>query len=291
MSHPDTQEARLRAAVASRKESGEIVEVFREEGESGKSLDRPEVQRLLEGIGVGQFDLVMVTRIDRLSRSLLDFYKVYELMSEHVVEFVSLNESFDTTSAVGRAMLKLVLVFAELEREQTAERTRDAAAARAQRGLYGGGHPKLGYDSKGGGHLEVNEVEAALVKLVFEQYQEIRSAPKLARWLNERGHRTKRYISRRKGARGGKLFKAAGLRTILKDRLYLGEVDFKGEVFDGQHDPIITPEDFGRVQKIIAGNAKNKRGVPRGALHGYPLTGVLTCGSCGHSLTTGAGLP
>ena len=285
----ETQEARLRNAVASRLGPVEVVRVFREEGQSGKNLDRPELQALLTGIRAGEFDLLLVTRIDRLSRRLLDFYEVYELMEVHGVQFVSLNESFDTSTAVGRAMLKLILVFAELEREQTAERTRDAALARAKRGLYGGGHPKLGYVPRGGGHLDLIDDEADLVRLIFDQYQVLRSAPKLARCLNERGYRTKKYQSRRGNERGGEPFKAAGLRTILTDRLYLGEVPFKDEVFDGHHHAIITKEDFDRVQEIIAGNAKNKRGAPKGALHDYPLTGVLTCGSCGHALTTGAG--
>ena len=285
----DTQEARLRSSLAGRAGAAEVVRVFREEGESGKNLDRPELQALLAGIRAGDFDLLMVTRIDRLSRSLLDFYQVHELMKKHGVEFWSLNESFDTTKAWGRAMLRLVLVFAELEREQTAERTRDAALARAQRGLYGGGHPKLGYAPRGGGHLDTIDDEADLVRVIFDQYQVLRSAPKLSRWLNERGYRTKKYQSRRGHEQGGNPFKAAGLRTILTDRLYLGEVPFKGEVYQGHHQPIVRLENFDRVQEIIAGNAKNKRGAPKGALHDYPLTGVLTCGSCGCSLTTGAG--
>ena len=284
----DTQEARLRAAVASRAGCAEVVRVFREEGESGKSLDRPELQALLAGIRAGDFDLLMVTRIDRLSRSLMDFHQVHELMKRQGVQFWSLNESFDTSTAVGRAMLKLVLVFAELEREQTAERTRHALEARAQRGLWNGGHPPLGYESEGSGHLTVNAAEAELVRLIFARYLELRSTNKLARWLNEQGHRQKRYTSRRRGETGGKPFSVAVVRGMLKNRLYLGEIEHKGQVFEGQHDAVIDQDSFDRAQEVMEGNTKQRRGPPLRTQYDYLLTGIVRC-ACGYALTTSAG--
>ena len=284
----DTQEARLRAAVASRAGHAEIVRVFREEGESGKSLDRPELQALLAGIRAGDFDLLMVTRIDRLSRSLMDFHQVHELMKNRGVQFWSLNESFDTSTAVGRAMLKLVLVFAELEREQTAERTRHALEARAQRGLWNGGHPPLGYDTVGSGHIEVNEAEAELVRLVFAKYLELRSTNKLARWLNDQGHRQKRYESRRRGQTGGKPFTVAVARGMVKNRLYLGEIKHKGQVYEGQHHAIIDADTFDRAQEVMASNTKRRSGPPLRSQYDYLLTGIVRC-ACGYALTTSAG--
>ncbi len=284
----DTQEARLRAFLLSRPGEHEVRTVFREEGASGKSLDRPALQQLMRAVERDEVDLVVVTRLDRLSRSLLDFYELHRLFEKHTVRFVSLNETFDTSSPVGRAMLKLVLVFAELEREQTADRTRQAMQARAERGLWNGGSPPLGYDSQGNGHLDINAHEAELVRLIFDKYLELRSAPQVAGWLNEQGHRQKRFTSRRKGETGGKRFTPASVRLLVKNRLYLGEITHKGEVFEGQHDPIIERDDFDRAQNVIEGNAKGRRGPPLRAQHDYPLTGVAQC-ACGYALTSSAG--
>jgi site-specific DNA recombinase len=284
----DTQESRLRSALASRSGDYEVRHVFREEGESGKSLDRPALQQLLTRVRAGDLDLVMVTRIDRLSRSLLDFYEVHLLFEETGVQFISLNETFDTSTAVGRAMLKLVLVFAELEREQTAERTRHAMRARAERGLWNGGHPPLGYDSLGNGHLVVNPNEAELVKLIFDKYLETRSSNAVYRWLNENGHRQKTFSSRRGGTSGGRPFTVGGIQHMLTNRLFLGEIDHKGEIFKGQHEALIDQDTYDRVQAIMLTNHKGAHGPPLRAQYAYLLTGVLRC-ACGHALTTSAG--
>ena len=284
----DTQEARLRGAVAIRQGHHEIRQVFREEGESGKSLDRPALQRLLAGIRSNQFDLVVVTRIDRMSRSLLDFYQLHRELEDHGVRFVSLNETFDTSTALGRAMLALVLVFAQLEREQTAERTRDSARARAERGLWNGGYPPLGYDSAEGGRLVVNEDEVALVRLIFDQYLELRSTHTVAKWLNEHGRRQKRFQSRRKGETGGNEFLPTTVGLMLQNRIYLGEVPYKKAWFPGKHEGIVDKEVFDRVQTVMAGNAKHRRGPPLQAQHNYLLTGIARC-ACGYALTTSAG--
>ncbi len=284
----DTQEARLRSAVASRQGAHLVTHVFREEGESGKSLDRPALQQLLARVRARDVDLVVVTRIDRLSRSLLDFYEVHRLFEDNGVTFTSLNESFDTSQALGRAMLKLVLVFAELEREQTAERTRTALRARAERGLWNGGHPPLGYDSEGSGHIKVNEVEAELVREIFAKYEECRSTNTVYRWLNDNGHRQKTYTSRRRGAQGGRPYTVGGIQHLLQNRLYLGEIDHKGEIFEGQHPALIDKETFERVQQIFESNNKGAKGLPLRTTYDYLLTGVLRC-ACGHALTTSAG--
>jgi site-specific DNA recombinase len=261
--------------------------VFREEGESGKSLDRPQLQRLLAAIRAREIDMVMVTRVDRLSRSLLDFFEIHRLMEEHGVKFHSLNEHFDTSSPVGAAMLKLVLVFAELERAQTAERTKVAMRARAERGLWNGGPPPLGYDSQRNGHLLVNEAEAELVRIIYAKYVELRSTYKLARWLNERGHRQKAFASRRRGSTGGKRFSISVLQIMLSNRLYRGDIVHKGNVFPGQHPALIDEELFERVQRIISDNTKSHGPVRAKSTYDYLLTGTLTC-SCGYALSPSA---
>ena len=284
----DTQESRLRAFLAARGEESASVRVFREEGASGKNLDRPAMTQLMAAVRAGKIRRVMVTRLDRLSRSLLDFYELNQLFEKKGVEFVSLNESFDTSSPVGRAMLKLVLVFAELEREQTAERTRAAMKARAARGLWNGGPRPLGYDPTGNGHLEVNPGEAELVRLIFNKYLELRSAPRLASWLNDQGHRQKTYVSRRKGKTGGRKFVADTVRRILTCRIYLGEIEHKTEVFDGKHEAIVDRDLFDRVQSALADNVKRRTGALARAKYDYLLTGLLRC-TCGHGLTPSAG--
>lgn len=283
----DTQEGRLRAAITARAGEHQVLYVFREEGESGKSLDRPAMQQLLAHIKRGQVDLIAVTRLDRLSRSLLDFYTVNALLEEHGVRFVSLNETFDTSTPAGRAMLKLVLVFAELEREQTAERTRNAMRARAAKGLWNGGHPPLGYDSAGSGRLVINQAEANLVRLVFAQYVELRSTVKVARWLNEQGHRQKEYRSRRKRAQGGRKFTVSTVRGMLKNKLYLGKVDHKGELFDGLHEALVDEQVFQRAASIMKTNTRTHDPSKR-AKYPYLLTGLARC-ACGSALTTSAG--
>lgn len=283
----DTQEQRLRSAVAARAGAHEVIEVFREEGASGKSLDRPALRRLMRSVEGGSVDLVLVTRIDRLSRSLVDFFELYRLFERHGVELYSLNEAFDTSTPMGRAMLKLILVFAELEREQTADRTKVAMLARAQRGIWNGGHPVLGYVSDGSGHLSIDEAEAAVVRAAFERVLEVRSPAEVAAWLNAQGYRQKRYQSRRRGDVGDRPFTIPVVRHLLQDRRYLGEIPFGGEWFPGQHPPIVDALTFERVQGILDDNRNGARPPSVVKEHHFLLTGLVRCGSCSRALTSG----
>ena len=283
----ETQEARLRSSVASRQAPHVVARVFREEGASGKNLDRPRMQEMLAAVRAGQIDVVMVTRLDRLSRSLLDFYELHRAFEAKNVQFVSLNESFDTSQPIGRAMLKLVLVFAELEREQTADRTRIAMQARAERGLWNGGAPPLGYDSDGNGHLSINEGEAAVVREVFEKMPELRSVREVARYLNAKGLRQKRYSSRRQGDKGEREFTNSVVEIMLKNRLYLGEVPHCGNWHKGQHEAIVDSVSFDRVQNIREDNRRGAKAPRENRPHEYLLTGLARCPACGCALTSG----
>lgn len=282
----ETQEARLRASVASRQAPHLVARVFREEGASGKNLDRPQLQEMLAAVRAGQVDVVMVTRLDRLSRSLLDFYELHRAFEARNVQFVSLNESFDTSQPIGRAMLKLVLVFAELEREQTADRTRIAMQARAERGLWNGGAPPLGYDGDGSGHLAVNEPEAVIVREAFEKMTELRSIREVARYLNAKGYRQKRYSSRRQGDKGERPFTNAVVDIMLKNRLYLGEVPHCGNWHQGQHPAIIDPVMFDRLQNIREDNRRGAKAPREDRPHEYLLTGLARCPACDSALTS-----
>lgn len=282
----ETQEARLRASVASRQAPHLVARVFREEGASGKSLDRPQLQEMLAAVRAGQLDVVMVTRLDRLSRSLLDFYELHRAFEARNVQFVSLNESFDTSQPIGRAMLKLVLVFAELEREQTADRTRIAMQARAERGLWNGGAPPLGYDSDGNGHLSVNDAEAAVVREAYEKMLELRSVREVARYLNAKGYRQKRYESRRKGDKGEREFTNAVVDIMLKNRLYLGEVPHCGNWHQGQHTAILDAVTFERAQNVREDNRRGAKAPREDRAHEYLLTGLARCPACDRALTS-----
>lgn len=188
----DAQTSHLHRYVDFENRSGKtpwrVEDVYREEGRSGKDLKRPEFERMMHDVYAGRINTVVIWKIDRLTRSLADFCKVWDIFEERGVELVSLNEKFDTATAIGRAMLKIILVFAELEREQTSERTAMAMDYRATQGLWNGGRV-IGYepDSESKGGLRVVPECAEVVRLAFEICRERRSAGATTRELNTRG--------------------------------------------------------------------------------------------------------
>ena len=265
-----------------------IVARYREEGRSGKNLDRPEYERMLSDIREGKVNTVVVYKIDRITRSLRDFYVLWETFKEHKVEFISLHEMFDSTNAVGRAMLKLILVFAELKREQTAERTTATMLYRAQQGLWNGGR-RFGYDldPDNKGVLKVNSVQKEiLIRDFFEKCVEEGSAGKVVKHLDEQGiHRPKYVTKRTKETRGGGKFYKQAVVNILTDKVFIGKIEFKGEVYEGQHEAIVDEALFNRVQAIIAKNRINKGNCKSQGEHVYLLQGLVRCGKCGSMLT------
>jgi DNA invertase Pin-like site-specific DNA recombinase len=283
----DTQESRLRSYVTCRstaEDTWDIVATYREEGASGKDLDRPQVQRLLQDVASQKLDVVLCTKIDRISRSLRDFDNLYAFFKEHHVEFVSIDESFDTGSATGRAILRIILIFAELERERTSERTKETMALRAQRGLWNGGQI-LGYDlgQERKGVLIVNEQEAAVVRFIFETYLETRSLSKTARACNKRGYRTRAYESRRGHLRGGKTFSKQTIHQILTNEVYLGHVQLNGKTYDGLHPALIDTDLFAKVAETLSSEAPRVL-ERRSHLYSYLLRDLAFCGACASSL-------
>ena len=278
----DEQEERLREFCRVR--NWKVVKVYREEGKSAKDTNRPAFKELLKGIENGLIDTLVVKKLDRLSRSIIDFEKIYNFLQSHHVDLVSLHENFDTTTAIGRAVVRIVMVFAQLEREQTAERTLDVMEHRAKEGLWNGGYPPLGYDLKDG-KLVVNSKEAKVVKLIFEKYLEFASYTKVAKWLNEQGYRTKEFISRRSKKQGGSEFIDTYIARVLKHPVYIGKIKYKGKLYDGQHTPIIDEETFNLVQEIIKSNYKRTSSIKRQTKHKFLLEGLLKCGVCGSYMT------
>ena len=290
----DTQMDRLKQYVSFRQpssskekyaESWKIVDLYREEGKSGKNTERPELQRLLSDVETGRINTVICTKIDRITRSLIDFYNLNGKFDKHNIDFISLQENFDTSQPMGKAMLKMTLVWAELEREQTSLRTKEKMGWRAEQGLWNGGQI-LGYDLVEK-KLVVNEREAKLVKLMFKKYLELGSVLKVVEWLNSNGYRTKEYISNRRGIkRGGRRFFNANVLQKLTSRVYLGEIEHGGNIYPGQHKAIIDRQLWDEVNKLIKMHAPKRVNPKREVKHAFILQGLLKCGWCGSYMST-----
>ena len=226
----------------------------------------------------------MVSKLDRVTRSLKDFYRLWEDFEERGVQFISLNERFDTTSAVGRAMLKLILVFAELEREQTGERTASTMNHRSSRGLWNGGRPPVGFDldpERKGTLVKDKELAPIIVEHLFRKYIEVESAGKVVRHLRQVGIRTPKYESRRGKRRGGGYFTKPAVLRALANPAYIGKTRHGETLVDAQWQGIVPQPLFDEVQALLARNRDiPKRGKPQ-RQHVYLLQGLIRCGRCG----------
>ena len=227
-------------------------------GFSGGSLDRPGLQRLLADIRERRIDIVVVYKVDRLTRSLTDFAKLVELFDGHGVAFVSVTQSFNTTSSMGRLTLNVLLSFAQFEREVTGERIRDKIAASKKKGLWVGGVVPLGYDVKDR-KLIVNEEEAATVRLIFSRYLDLGSLSALQRDLRERGIITRKRTLSSGRTIGGQALTNGPLAHMLRNRMYLGEINHRNKSYLGEHAPIIDPKPFEAVQTKLSENRQERR--------------------------------
>jgi DNA invertase Pin-like site-specific DNA recombinase len=245
-------------------------------GFSGGSMDRPALARLLADISVGRIDVVVVYKVDRLTRSLADFAKIVEAFDARGVSFVSVTQAFNTTSSMGRLTLNVLLSFAQFEREVTGERIRDKIAASKAKGMWMGGTIPLGYSAPTDPvtrALVVNEAEAATVRRVFELYLEIGSVHRLRERLQAEGVRTAVRIARRGTMRGGQPFGRGGLFHLLRNRIYLGEIPHAGRTFPGAHPALVDPETFEAVQRQL--DAHVRRSAAGDRTQAMALTGRL----------------
>src|SRR5215210_2112133 len=231
-------------------------------GLSGASLDRSALQALLADIGAGRIDIVVVYKVDRLTRSLADFAKLVELFDAHAVSFVSITQSFNTTSSMGRLTLNVLLSFAQFEREVIGERVRDKIAASKRKGLWLGGNAPLGYANVGKKLVVVPE-EAGTVRGIFRRYLEFGSIGALAQDLDGRGIRTKQRQLADGQLAGGVRFGA--LAYLLHNRIYVGEVVHRGEPHPGAHEAIVDRGLFAAVQAGLAAQAMERRNRIRGS--------------------------
>src|SRR5882672_3684703 len=217
-------------------------------GYSGGSTERPALKRLLADIQSHLIDVVVVYKVDRLTRSLADFAKLVELFDAHGVSFVSVTQQFNTTTSMGRLTLNVLLSFAQFEREVTSERIRDKIAASKRKGLWVGGPLPLGYQMKDG-KIAIVEAEAELVRLIFRRYLELGSVNELLRDLKERNIRTRTKQLSTGATRGGIPFGRGALYYVLSNHFYIGEVKYKNEILPGEQPPIMDRELFDAVRQ------------------------------------------
>jgi site-specific DNA recombinase len=245
----DAQREACEAYVASQKPEGWMLvpDRYDDGGFSGGTLERPALKRLLADIEDRRVDVVVVYKIDRLSRSLMDFAKLVEVFDRRAVTFVSVTQSFNTTTSMGRLTLNILLSFAQFEREVIGERIRDKFAASRARGMWMGGKVPLGYDVRDR-RLVVNEVEARTVRMIFERFLLVGSATTLAKDLAAEGVTTKR----------GKPFDKGDFYKLLNNRVYVGDAVHKGTAYPGEHEAIVSRQLWDRVH-IILGDSPRRR--------------------------------
>ena len=219
-------------------------------------MQRPALQKLLDDVEAGMIDVVVVYKIDRLTRSLADFARIVETFDARSVSFVSVTQAFNTTSSMGRLTLNVLLSFAQFEREVTGERIRDKIAASKAKGMWMGGVPSLGYDlpEAGSRTLRVNETEAELLRSIYERYLAIGSVHRLAAALADDGIVSKRHVTSSGRELGGTPFGRGALFHLLRNRIYLGQIVHKELVHQGEHPPIVDTKLFERVQQHLAAN-------------------------------------
>src|SRR5918997_4607135 len=247
----DAQRESCEAYVASQRAEGWLLvpDRYDDGGFSGGTLERPALKRLLADIEAGLVEVVVVYKIDRLSRSLMDFARLVDLFEAHQVTFVSVTQSFNTTTSMGRLTLNILLSFAQFEREVIGERIRDKFAASRARGMWMGGWAPLGYDVQNR-RLTVNESEAALVRRIFERFVQVGSATKLVAELAREGVRNKR----------GKAVDKGFVYKLLHNRVYRGEAVHKGQSHPGEHEAIVDQDLWNKVHAILGESPRKRTG-------------------------------
>ena len=246
-------------------------------GFSGGSMERPGLRRLLADIEEGLVDVVVVYKIDRLTRSLADFARIVEIFEKGDCSFVSVTQSFNTTGSMGKLMLNVLLSFAQFEREVTGERIRDKIAASKAKGMWMGGVPPIGYDipEDGSRTLRVNPQEAVTVSKMFKRYLELGSVHALQRELEAKGIRSKSWTTTKGRKMGGQPFSRGSLFQLLRRRVYLGQIVHKDQVHEGSHEAIIERDLFDRVQAKLDAQARRHRAAGEKRVIRAPLTGKL----------------
>src|SRR5262249_18483169 len=250
-----------------------IKTAYDDGGLSGGTMERPALKRLLADIGEGHIDVVVVYKVDRLTRSLADFARMVELFDARGVSFVAVTQQFNSTTSMGRLTLNVLLSFAQFEREVTGERIRDKIAASKKKGMWMGGVPALGYDVRER-RLVINPAEAQTIRHIYERYLQLGCVRQLSKELDQRGIGPKVRVSRNGIKSGGCRFSRGALYELLANPIYTGEIRHKQERHPGQHEAIVPRELWERVQQRLKDNAARGRGSANGSI-ASPLAGKL----------------
>lgn len=283
----DAQRERCEDYIASQKGEGWkcLPDRYDDGGYSGGSMERPALRRLLADVAAGKIDIVLTYKVDRLSRSLADFTRLIDTFESRKVAFVSVTQRFDTSQAMGRLTLNMLLSFAQFERELASERTRDKIAASRRRGQWWGARPPLGYGiDRDTSTLVVMPEEAALVRHIFETYVRTRSLIRTATELNAAGHRTKRWRYRDGREVGGRKWDKPHVRLVIANVTVRGMVSHKGEFHPGRHEAIVADDLWRTANDILASNARNGSDASQPLRHGL-LNGLLRCAACEAAMT------
>lgn len=272
------QEEACKAYILSQAFNGwEYYKTFEDGGISGGTMERPGLQTLLEEIRERNIQVVVVYKVDRLSRSIFDFHKMMQEFAKYECNFVSITQSFDTSNSMGKLTLNMLLSFAQFEREVSAERVRDKIAASKAKGLWMGGNLPLGYDLNDR-HLVVNEPEAEIVRQVFQKYLEVQNMLGVAEWLNKQGIHTKKWVTKHsQRTRGGEPFKKNTVQRMLTNPVYLGKITHyrQNKIYNGVHKPIISRELWEQVQQVIRRRINDPNAFCHYKFHKTVLAGKL----------------
>jgi site-specific DNA recombinase len=256
----DAQREACQAFILSQRQEGwRLIDTHYDDGGySGGTLERPAIKRLLDDIRAGRIDVVVVYKVDRLTRSLADFAKLIEVFDAQQVSFVSVTQQFNTTSSMGRLTLNVLLSFAQFEREVAGERIRDKIAASKRKGMWMGGMVPLGYDIQDR-KLIVNNKEADLVRDLYKRYLKSGCVARLKQDIDREGIKTKVRISKVGRKSGGAAFSRGALYEFLQNRIYLGEIKHRGLTYPGQHQQIIPKDLWDKVQALLRSNSDARR--------------------------------
>jgi len=278
----DAQREAAEAFIQSQRAEGwEVLpDRYDDGGFSGASIERPAFKRLLGDIEGGKVDSVVVYKVDRLTRSLLDFARIVEIFDRHHVAFISVSQQFNTATSMGRLILHTLLSFAQFEREMIAERTRDKMSAARRKGKWVGGMPVLGYDvAPGGGRLIVNEAEAAQVREIFETYLREQSLAATVAELKGRGWTMKSWTTKKGREHPGRPFDKSNLFGLLSNVIYTGQVNHKGTLYPGEHPALVDEPIWRKVQEVLRHNGRTGGSSVRNK-YGALLKGLLRCTPC-----------
>ncbi len=248
---------------------------------SGRDIDRPELQKLISESS--KFDLVISTRLDRLSRSIRDFQNLIEILDEKGVAINFANEEIDTSTLMGKAMRNILVVFAEFESDMVSKRTREQRIAAEKDGYWMGGYVPLGYDREDGTLLK-NEEESILVNYIFDLYLKFKSAKKVREQINKEGFRNKEWTTLEGNERGGNIFSTDAVYRILKRRIYTGYNEVEGELYKTRFPVLVSASKFSKAEEITENNRRNPKEYAVGKAPNL-LQGIISCGFCDSAMT------